>query len=176
MLVLSRKNNESIVINDRIIVTVIEIRGDKMRLGIRPQSGRAEVVPAGDAVTNADYIDGEPVFPETAVASIGIMNYIHSAISARETAVVANRRHKTPDGRRFGRLRASAGVFPNAHGIRSGRTGGRTWARAAGCRRAVHLAFLICFGRRVIVWRCLVSLPRQLMYQPPFTLNVCPVT
>ena len=34
MLVLSRKKNESIVIDDRIIVTVVEIRGDKVRLGI----------------------------------------------------------------------------------------------------------------------------------------------
>lgn len=34
MLVLSRKNNESIVINDDLIVTVVEIRGDKVRLGI----------------------------------------------------------------------------------------------------------------------------------------------
>ncbi len=34
MLVLSRKKNESIIINDDITVTVIEIRGDKVRLGI----------------------------------------------------------------------------------------------------------------------------------------------
>lgn len=34
MLVLSRKKNESIVICDNIVVTVIEIRGDKVRLGI----------------------------------------------------------------------------------------------------------------------------------------------
>lgn len=34
MLVLSRKKNETIVINDQITVTVIEIRGDKVRLGI----------------------------------------------------------------------------------------------------------------------------------------------
>lgn len=34
MLVLSRKKNESIVIYDNIVVTVIEIRGDKVRLGI----------------------------------------------------------------------------------------------------------------------------------------------
>ncbi len=33
MLVLTRKKNESIVINDNIIVTVIEIRGGKVRLG-----------------------------------------------------------------------------------------------------------------------------------------------
>src|SRR3989344_811240 len=34
MLVLSRKKNESIVINDDIIIVVVEIRGDKVRLGI----------------------------------------------------------------------------------------------------------------------------------------------
>jgi carbon storage regulator len=34
MLVLSRKLNERIVINDNIVVTVVEIRGDKVRLGI----------------------------------------------------------------------------------------------------------------------------------------------
>jgi carbon storage regulator len=34
MLVLSRKKNESIVINSDIVITVVEIRGDKVRLGI----------------------------------------------------------------------------------------------------------------------------------------------
>ncbi|MFM8251378.1 MAG: carbon storage regulator CsrA [Planctomycetota bacterium] len=34
MLVLSRKKNESIVINNDITVVVVEIRGDKVRLGI----------------------------------------------------------------------------------------------------------------------------------------------
>ena len=34
MLVLSRKKNECIVIADTITVTVVEIRGDKVRLGI----------------------------------------------------------------------------------------------------------------------------------------------
>ena len=34
MLVLSRKKNETIVINDVIQITVVEIRGDKVRLGI----------------------------------------------------------------------------------------------------------------------------------------------
>lgn len=34
MLVLSRKKNECIVIDDHITITVVEIRGDKVRLGI----------------------------------------------------------------------------------------------------------------------------------------------
>jgi carbon storage regulator len=34
MLVLSRKKNESIMINDEVTVYVVEIRGDKVRLGI----------------------------------------------------------------------------------------------------------------------------------------------
>ena len=34
MLVLSRKKDESIIINDQIRVTIVEIRGDKVRLGI----------------------------------------------------------------------------------------------------------------------------------------------
>jgi carbon storage regulator len=34
MPVLSRKRNESIVINDDIVVMVVDVRGDKVRLGI----------------------------------------------------------------------------------------------------------------------------------------------
>jgi carbon storage regulator len=34
MLVLSRKKNESIVINNDVTVTVIDIRGDRVRLGV----------------------------------------------------------------------------------------------------------------------------------------------
>ncbi len=35
MLVLSRQIDESIIIGDNIVVTVISIRGDKVRLGIQ---------------------------------------------------------------------------------------------------------------------------------------------
>lgn len=35
MLVLSRKRDESIVIDNEIVITVVEIRGDKVRLAIQ---------------------------------------------------------------------------------------------------------------------------------------------
>ncbi len=34
MLVLSRKKSESIIIRDDIVVMVVEVRGDKVRLGV----------------------------------------------------------------------------------------------------------------------------------------------
>ncbi len=34
MLVLSRKKNESIVLGNDIVITIVEIKGDKVRLGI----------------------------------------------------------------------------------------------------------------------------------------------
>lgn len=39
MLVLSRKKHEKIIINDNITIMVIEIRGDKVRLGIEAPRG-----------------------------------------------------------------------------------------------------------------------------------------
>lgn len=34
MLVLSRKRNESVVIDNRIVITIVEVRGDKVRFGV----------------------------------------------------------------------------------------------------------------------------------------------
>ena len=34
MLVFSRKKNDRVMINDNIVITIVEIRGDKVRIGI----------------------------------------------------------------------------------------------------------------------------------------------
>jgi carbon storage regulator len=39
MIVVQTMKNESLVINDEIILTVIEVRGDKVRLGIEHPEG-----------------------------------------------------------------------------------------------------------------------------------------
>lgn len=74
MLVLSRKKNESIVVNDAIVITVVEIRGDKVRLGIEAPrevpihrsevyaaiqaNGQAEV-PVEDSQTSLEVLPSE---------------------------------------------------------------------------------------------------------------------
>lgn len=35
MLVLSRQRDESIIIGDNVVITIVDIRGDKVRLGIQ---------------------------------------------------------------------------------------------------------------------------------------------
>ncbi len=65
MLVLSRKKDQSIVINDNIVVTVVDIRGDKVRLGFDAPKDvpihRREVYDAikrSEAASNASQQDG----------------------------------------------------------------------------------------------------------------------
>ncbi len=51
MLVLSRKKNEQIVLGEDIVITVVEIRGDKVRLGITaPKSVSAHRREVYDAI------------------------------------------------------------------------------------------------------------------------------
>jgi carbon storage regulator len=61
MLVLSRKKNESIVINNDITVTVVEIRGDKVRLGIvAPKDVPVHRQEVYDAIHGKETSEGTP--------------------------------------------------------------------------------------------------------------------
>lgn len=55
MLVLSRKKGESVVIADNIVLTVIEVRGDKIRLGIE--------APREISVMRSELIHPDPAVP-----------------------------------------------------------------------------------------------------------------
>ena len=61
MLVLSRKKNESVIINDNITIVVVEIRGDKVRLGIEAPKDvsvhRKEIYDAIQSANRAERYD-----------------------------------------------------------------------------------------------------------------------
>ena len=67
MLVLSRKKNESVVINDNITIVVVEIRGDKVRLGIEaPKDVAVHRKEIYDAIQKSNRIEH---FEELALSS-----------------------------------------------------------------------------------------------------------
>lgn len=72
MLVLSRKKNESIVVDDSIVITVVEIRGDKVRLGIEAPREvpihRSEVRDAMQAQAQSEPPENIPTVQENAAA------------------------------------------------------------------------------------------------------------
>ena len=67
MLVLSRKRDERIVIGDNIVITVVEVRGDKVRLGIEAPTDipvhRQEVLDAIRRSTTAAQSKSPPAAP-----------------------------------------------------------------------------------------------------------------
>lgn len=64
MLVLSRKKNESIIINDHITVTVVEVRGDKVRLGIEaPKNVTVHRQEVYEAIQNQAKAQDAPTHP-----------------------------------------------------------------------------------------------------------------
>jgi carbon storage regulator len=65
MLVLSRKKNESIVINNDITVVVVEIRGDKVRLGVEaPKEVPVHRREVYDAIQQNEVAQAEVAAPE----------------------------------------------------------------------------------------------------------------
>jgi carbon storage regulator len=65
MLVLSRKKNESIVINNDITIVVVEIRGDKVRLGVEaPKEVPVHRREVYDAIRRNELANGDKAAPE----------------------------------------------------------------------------------------------------------------
>jgi carbon storage regulator len=67
MLILSRKVNEKIMIGDDISVSIIEIRGDQVRVGVdAPKAVKVFRQEVFDAIRaeNKAAADSSPVFPE----------------------------------------------------------------------------------------------------------------
>ncbi|HBO45498.1 MAG TPA: carbon storage regulator [Planctomycetaceae bacterium] len=70
MLVLSRKKNESIVINDDITIVVVEIRGDKVRLGVEaPKEVPVHRREVFDAIRRSETAVGKKAAGEAADAT-----------------------------------------------------------------------------------------------------------
>lgn len=68
MLVLSRKKNESIVINDDITIVVVEIRGDKVRLGVEaPKEVPVHRNEVYEAIRRSQQSDAGPAITEQGV-------------------------------------------------------------------------------------------------------------
>ena len=60
MLILSRKKDERIVIDDDIVITVVDIRGDKVRLGVEaPQSVPVHRQEVWDAIKRKEREQGQ---------------------------------------------------------------------------------------------------------------------
>ncbi|GHT97359.1 carbon storage regulator [Spirochaetia bacterium] len=67
MLILSRKINEKIMIGEDISVSIIEIRGDQVRLGVdAPKTVKVFRQEIFDAIRaeNKAAVESKPVFPE----------------------------------------------------------------------------------------------------------------
>jgi carbon storage regulator len=72
MLVLSRKKNESIVINDDITIVVVEIRGDKVRLGVEaPKEVPVHRREVFDAIHRNEAVSEEKAASKTDAATGG---------------------------------------------------------------------------------------------------------
>ena len=64
MLVLSRHRDESIIIGDDIVITIVDIRGDKVRLGIQaPQHVPVHRQEVYDAIQRENRKAAEPANP-----------------------------------------------------------------------------------------------------------------
>jgi len=78
MLVLSRHRDESIIIGDNIVITIVDIRGDKVRLGI-------------DAPTEI------PVHRQEVYEAIQRENLRAAELKSQDNQPISNEMHPSPD-------------------------------------------------------------------------------
>ena len=71
MLVLTRREGESLKIGDGIEVTVVEIQGDKIKLGIR--APKDVTILRSELVAEARDVNAEAVSPDVALSSLAEM-------------------------------------------------------------------------------------------------------
>jgi carbon storage regulator len=74
MLILSRKTDEKIMIGDDITITIVEVRGDQIRIGVDAPKNvkvfRREVFDAIKAENKAA-AESTPIFPELDFSGLG---------------------------------------------------------------------------------------------------------
>jgi carbon storage regulator len=74
MLILSRKKNESVVINEETTVTIVEMRGDKVRLGIEvPKGGSVHRKELIEALHEVQHQNGVPVLEMNPLREITLL-------------------------------------------------------------------------------------------------------
>ncbi|MCE2805073.1 MAG: carbon storage regulator [Gemmataceae bacterium] len=72
MLVLSRKVGEKILVGNNIVLTVVEVNGNRVRLGI--EAPRDMAVVRGELVGKGRDLDAEMPKPKTALSETGLDN------------------------------------------------------------------------------------------------------
>jgi carbon storage regulator len=87
MFLISRKKDESLVINDDITVTVIEIRGDKVRLGVEaPRHMSVHRLEVYEAImAQSDATSSRPSTPPTTMtltaSQVGLLERVRTSIA-----------------------------------------------------------------------------------------------
>jgi carbon storage regulator len=98
MLVLTRKKGERVMIGDDIVVTVIDVRGDGVRIGFDAPRGvsiqRAEVVAAVQEANTGAAASAA----QTADVLVGLLNKARKPESPAEPAAEVPAGAKTPSG------------------------------------------------------------------------------
>jgi carbon storage regulator len=90
MLVLSRKKDESIVINNDITIVVVEIRGDKVRLGVEaPKEVPVHRREVFEAIARGEPVDANAVGPAGASALSSSASSLPGDDSADSAGVVS---------------------------------------------------------------------------------------